>query len=86
MPRKRKSAEPKYEVELVLGQRKTGMMLPKNTGNWFAFRVFVDEEEIGIVEVGRGSIFWKPYRNRRYGTAFRRSWEEFAARMEMRHK
>ncbi|MBX3023789.1 hypothetical protein KF840_02655 [bacterium] len=86
MARKKKTVEPKYEVELVLGQRKTGMMLPKNTGNWFAFRVFADEEEIGVVEVGRGSIFWKPYRNRRYGTAFRRSWEDFATRMELRLK
>ena len=86
MPRKKKTVEPKYEVELVLGQRTTGMMLSKNTGNWFAFRIFADDEEIGIVEAGRGSIFWKPYRNRRYGTAFRRSWEEFAARMVMRRR
>jgi len=83
MARKKKTVEPKYEVELVLGQRKTGMMLPKNTGNWFAFRIFEDEREIGIVEVGRGSIFWKPYGNRRYGTAFRRSWQDFRTRMEM---
>ena len=62
------------------------MMLPKNTGNWFAFRIFADEKEIGMVEVGRGSIFWKPYRNRRYGTAFRRSWGNFATRMELRRK
>lgn len=32
--------------------------------------------------VGRGPIFWKPYGNRRYGTAFRRFWEEFRTRME----
>lgn len=83
---RKKANEAKYEVELVLGQRKTGMMLPKNTGNWFAFRIFDEDEEIGIVEVGRGSIFWKPYRNRRYGTAFRRPWREFATRMEERRK
>lgn len=86
MPRKKKTVEPKYEVELVVGKRKTGMMLQKNTGNGFAFRIFVDDKEIGKVEIGRGSVFWKPYRNRRYGTAFRRSWEEFAARMELRLK
>jgi hypothetical protein len=83
---KKKLLKPKYEVELVLGQRDTGMMLPKNTGNWFSYRIFTVEgrrrKEIGIVEIGRGSIFWKPYRSQRDGTSFRRSWEQFAARME----
>jgi hypothetical protein len=81
MSRKPK-AEPRYEVELVLGQKGTGMHLPKNTGNWFSYRIFADGEQIGIVEVGRGSIFWKPYRNKRYGTSYRRHWLEFARRME----
>jgi hypothetical protein len=78
----KKIAEPKYEVELLLGSKKTGMHLPKNTGNWFSYRIFENEEEIGTVEVGRGSIFWKPYRNKRFGSAFRRTWRDFASRME----
>ena len=78
----KKKREPKYEVELLLGSKKTGMQLPKNTGNWFSYRIFQDDEEIGTVEIGRGSIFWKPYRSRRAGTSFRRSWEDFADRME----
>ena len=57
MARRRAAREPKYEVELVLGKKNTGMYLPKNTGNWFSYRIFENEEEIGIVEVGRGSIF-----------------------------
>lgn len=64
MARRKKTVEPKYEVELVLGQRKTGMMLPRNTGNWFASRIFADAEEIGIVEVGRGSVPQPPLRHR----------------------
>lgn len=38
-----------------------------------------------MIDLG-GSIVWKPYRNRRYGTAFRRSWEDCANRMELRLK
>ncbi len=78
----KKKIEPKYEVELLLGSKRTEMYLPKNTGNWFSYRIFEDGEEIGTVEIGRGSIFWKPYRNKRGGGASRRSWREFAARME----
>ena len=78
----RKKREPKYEVELLLGGRKTGMNLPRNTGNWFSYRILEDDQEIGTVEIGRGFIFWKPYRNRRSGRAFRRSWQDFATRME----
>ena len=78
----KKSTEPKYEVELLLGSKKTGMYLPKNTGNWFSYRIVEDDEEIGTVEIGRGSIFWKPYRNKRAGSAFRRTWRDFALRME----
>jgi hypothetical protein len=79
---KKKKMEPRYEVELVLGRKRTGMVLPKNTGNWFSYRIFADDEEIGTVEVGRGSIFWKPYGNRRYGTSYRHDWLDFARRME----
>jgi hypothetical protein len=78
----KKITEPKYEVELLLGSKKTGMHLPKNTGNWFSYRIFENDEEIGTVEIGRGSIFWKPYRNKRSGSSFRRSWRDFASRME----
>jgi hypothetical protein len=79
---RKKKLEPKYEVELLLGSNKTGMYLPKNTGNWFSYRIIEDGEEIGTVEIGRGSIFWKPYRNRRYGRAFLRGWRDFGLRME----
>ena len=77
------TAKPKYDVELLLGHKKTGMKLPKNTGNWFSYRVLRDGEEIGTLDVGRGSVFWKPYRNRRFGPkAFRRSWDDLAIRMQ----
>jgi len=79
---KRKTVEPRYEVELLLGSNRTGMHLPKNTGNWFSYRILEGEEEIGTVEIGRGSIFWKPYRHKRDGISFRRSWRDFAIRME----
>lgn len=78
----RKKREPKYEVELLLGSRKTGMNLPRNTGNCFSYRVLEDDREIGTVEIGRGSIFWKSYRNRRSGRAFRWSWQDLPTRME----
>jgi hypothetical protein len=81
---RKKKLEPKYEVELLLGRKKTGMYVPKNTGSWFSYRIFENDEEIGTVEIGRGSIFWKPYRNRRYGRSFRSGWEDFAVRMEER--
>jgi len=76
----------RFAVELVLGQRNSGMYLPKNTGNFLSFRIKDGDSEIGIVEIGGGSIFWKPYRNRRYGTSFRRNWSDFAHRMEMKLK
>jgi hypothetical protein len=79
---RKKAVEPKYEVELLLGRKKTGMHLPKNTGNWFSYRIFRGGDEIGTVEIGRGSIFWKPYRNKRSGKSYRRAWSEFADRME----
>jgi hypothetical protein len=56
--------------------------LPQNTGNWFSYRIVEDDEEIGTVEIGRGSIFWKPYPNKRAGSAFRRTWRDFALDME----
>jgi hypothetical protein len=58
---KKKSGTPRYEVELLLGSKKTGMHLPKNTGNWFSYRILQSGEETGTVEIGRGSIFWKPF-------------------------
>jgi hypothetical protein len=82
--RRRRHIDPRYAVELVLGRRQTGMKLPKNTGSWISYRIFADGEEIGTVEIGRGSIFWKPYRNKRYGHSYRRSWRAFAERMERR--
>ena len=66
----KKIAEPKYEVELLLGSKKTGVHLPKNTGNWFSYRILENDDEIGTVEIGRGSIFWKPYRNKRSDNHF----------------
>jgi hypothetical protein len=78
----KKMIEPRYEVELLLGRNRTGMHLPKNTGNWFSYRILENDEEIGTVEIGRGSIFWKPYRHKRGGIAFRRSWRDFATRIE----
>jgi hypothetical protein len=81
---KKKSGTPRYEVELLLRSKKTGMHLPKNTGNWFSYRIFQSGEEIGTVEIGRGSIFWKPYRNKRYGRSYRKNWAAFADLMEGR--
>ena len=81
---KRRSKEPRYGVELVLGGKRTGMCLPRNTGNWFTYRIFDGGEEIGTVEVGRGSIFWRPYRHKRAGMSYRRSWRRFAELMEHR--
>ncbi|HYD47668.1 MAG TPA: hypothetical protein VEB21_04940 [Terriglobales bacterium] len=77
---KKRSVEPRYEVELLLGLNKTGMYLPKNTGNWFSFRIFEGEEEIGTVTVGRGSIRWRSYNKKK---AVIRNWREFAQRMEI---
>lgn len=82
MASRKRVHEKKCRVELVLGRKNTGMHLPRDTGSWFSYRIFEDDEEIGIVEIGRGSIFWKPYRNRRYGTSYRRSWSEFATLMQ----
>lgn len=82
--RKRRSTGARYVVELVLGGKRTGMLLPRNTGNWFTYRIFDGPDEIGTVEVGRGSIFWRPYRHKRRGTSYRRSWRRFAELMEHR--
>jgi len=71
--------EARYRVELLLGLNKTGMFLPKNTGNWFSFRIFDGEDEIGTVTVGRGSIRWRPYGNKKF---ISRGWAQFAQRME----
>lgn len=72
----------KYQVELLLGSNRTKMYLPRNTGNWFSYRIVEGRKVLGTVEIGQGSIFWKPYRNRRDGTSFRASWAQFANRME----
>jgi hypothetical protein len=49
----------KYQVELLLGSNKTKMYLPRNTGNWFFLSHSRNRKEIGTVEIGQGSIFWK---------------------------
>ena len=77
---RRKRREPRYQVELLLGLNKTDMYLPKNTGNWFSFRILDGDEEIGTVTVGRGSIRWRPYGHKKFIT---RPWRQFAQRMEM---
>jgi hypothetical protein len=74
-----KRREPGYDVELLLGLNKTGMLLPKNTGNWFSFRIFDEGEEIGTVTAGCGSIRWRPHGHKKFMT---RGWRQFAQRME----
>ncbi len=77
---KRKRREPRYEVELLLGFKRTEMYLPRNTGNWFSFRIYDGDEEIGTVTIGRGSVRWRPYGHKKF---ISRNWDEFAQRMEM---
>lgn len=76
---RRKKRARKYKVELLLGKVKTGMHLPKSTGNWFSYRVSEGGSVLGTLDVGQGSLYWRPSKTWRGGpTARRLSWHRFA--------
>lgn len=79
---RKKRRKRKYKVELLLGKNATGMHLPKSTGNWFSYRISEGRTLLGTLDVGQGSIFWRPSKKWRVGPAARRwSWHKFAKEM-----
>ena len=77
-----KKRKRKYKVELLLGKTPTRMYLPKSTGNWFSYRISEGRTLLGTLDVGRGSIFWRPSNKWKGGpTARRWSWHKLKEMM-----